>query len=577
MSMTEQQLINHVENHQFNEILTEMNKPNSELTPEKLLSWFTNQYFNTKDHTAWINFLTFLTKCNHKKLSTPKYLTELLSHIIEHEQASLEVNHERCATLLSKIIEELNSRPANNIMMNHLRLLDMLLISDESHARILDIIEKTPEVDKQRLYSHLLNLYVINPRFLFNAYRQNKSIMDQLNHLKLNKDQQYFLGTMEHLFNTLEKNAVTQLCSHLIDTEDNHSLRLKRYKNYPTLLELKRICTQSDAVLEKLRDLLKGNKKALDKLNALIKTNDTLEILCLTNQLIKFLDGYSNLTLNDGLLTCAQISDRKDYTFNPVAIDGYDEFSRFLNLVKNGEKPNRVTFFVADAHWISGIIEVNDHGDARMVILDSMGTTKKNDHHLIQASTLSAMENFNEIFPDQPIYFCKNKRQNTERSCAVFSLDDLAHLFTLDRHLQENLFHYFDKQPKKAAKTKIEGTGSLNIHCHDLPLSLLRTTQSRTTIDEVLSRTDKTTLSMPVNKYGDTFASQVNEFFKSRSDTEKKQNTRLEYKLENMAAHNAAYLLTHNKETVARHKKEFELDKFEQSLVNKSRTNPIPD
>ena len=93
---------------------------------------------------------------------------------------------------------------------------------------------------------------------------------------------------------------------------------------------------------------------------------------------------HGNFTHQGIKLTMAQIAVRKPYKFNPTVISPDEDFSRYVNAIKKiadnfSERPLREVFILGDpsfpsgTHWVSGIIEIDIHNKAKMVLIDSIG------------------------------------------------------------------------------------------------------------------------------------------------------------------------------------------------------------
>ncbi len=578
MSMTRDEFDLYIKNKEFGIILAEMNKPNSELNAHRLQLWFKAAYFDSINPDSCIEFLKYLDSAPQKTVKIPDDLVNFFSSVIEDKSAKLEHHYYRVGQLLKFFLNELATRPSFNLIGNYLSSFSKVLLGHETHHLILKIIDKMEESDRVSIYKHLLDLYVVTPDILYVASLGDKNIFDNLRSVTTDENKKWFLYAIEPIFKSGDRGRAIQIYNFMREF-DNNNIEFK-YSNPDELseiLKLKRISTQSDVVINKLRVLLKDDHDSLARLEKLVASKNELALLDFTNQISKFLNGFGKLKLNEGLLTCAQTMSRKKYSYDPVVLDDYDEFEKFLKIAKEGVKPNRIKFIISASHWITGDLQIDADGHAKLAIFDSLGTTERKKMHFLQSTTLDVMEKFDKAFPSDPIYFCRVKRQNASKGCSVFALDDAAHLFNIETHLQSNLFDYFDGQPKTVNEVKINNTEKLVLRHCDMPLSLMRTTQSRTTIDEVAKRSSEATLTQPVNKNGDRFLPQIDSFFKPITPaSDKKQNTRLEYELEKMAKQAAAYLLTHDKETIESQKAHFRLDAFEKRMAKASKVKPIP-
>src|SRR3990167_8388313 len=209
-----------------------------------------------------------------------------------------------------------------------------------------------------------------------------------------------------------------------------------------------------------------------------------------------FEEGFGHLVYADGLLACAQIkASKSDYDFNPTVLRGplefanspedLAEFRAYLSIIKqSGKKPLRERFIITGQHWITGDIQIDADGKVQVLFLDSMGLEYPvTSMHI---NTADIINEFSNVFPDASIYFSKTRRQASGPGCSVFALDDVRHLFTVEKYLQSQytgLFSYLAAQvgssgnmaePYRERKLANGGT----VHCIPIPLSLMRTTLS---------------------------------------------------------------------------------------------------
>lgn len=573
MAMTREAFVTHTENKHFSAILAEMNQANSELDRDRFVHWFRDAFLTTSNPDSWFELLSYLGRNKQSVFKIPDDLLSTFNLIIEHENAKLKDNTARCSQLFKRVLDELAATTSINLMGNELPSFEYSLIANDTHSLLLNLIAGMNEDDQQQMYKYLLDLYIDRPYLLYQASCFNHDIFNNLSKVKTDENKKWFLDTIEPIFKSGDRDRISKIFTFIRNTENNNiNFKINSKEEFINIIKLKKIATQSDTVINKLRAELKDDKNALSKLEALATNKNELDILDFTNTMTNFMDGYGNIAINEALLTCAQIANRKKYEFNPVVLEGYNEFVKLLNIVKNSAQPCKIKFLITSTHCVSGEIEMTADGHAKLAVYDSLGVTKKKSQYFLQFSTLDLMEMFNKVFPSDPIYFCPVKRQKAPKGCSVYGLSDLVYLFTREDRLHTNIFDYYEKQPKPVKEMEISGTENLNIKICDMPLSLLRNTQSRTTIDEIVQRTSEAILNTPVNKKGDKFIPQVNSFFQSTSATyDKKQNVRLDYELKKIAKPTAVYLLTHNKATIEHDKDQFRLPSFEKRITKTSK------
>ncbi|MDI9819442.1 MULTISPECIES: hypothetical protein [unclassified Legionella] len=282
----------------------------------------------------------------------------------------------------------------------------------------------------------------------------------------------------------------------------------------------------------------------------------------------QYVNGFGNINYEGGLLTCAQISRRKvDYEFCPTVLDmscAKNEFEEYVRAVKAHEGHLKEIFVIAATHWYAGVIEIDESGKANLLIIDSLGrNTTYFPHNIITA--------FKKYFPDSEIYFSSEKRQHAPVGCSAFSLDDAVHLYTLERYLEEKyetggLFSYLRNNIISPHYKNSFLSDEIRINLCRLPVSLLRTKQSRKLLSDLFPSRNQSELSIPVNKNNQTVEKSTNETF------EEGINTRLEEKLAKMAKYNAKFLLSLASPLEApSHMSKHSLVSFQERMQNKDK------
>ena len=271
-----------------------------------------------------------------------------------------------------------------------------------------------------------------------------------------------------------------------------------------------------------------------------------------------------------GLLTCAQIKSRKStYHFNPVILDQKEEFVNFLKAIKQYNKPLAEKFIVTGGHWISGVIRINANGRADILLMDPCGPGDR----LILTFIAKHLP---KLFPDFRIYIAEEKRQHDFCSCQTFALDDVQHLFTLEKYLimdnkSVSMFDYIEAQQKAEMNF---ANWKVKVRLVRLPLTFMRTMQSKDLFNKIIPSWPPNELSLAVNKKGQLTANLAMTFFQPESGKPKKLcNVRIKKKFDNMADNNLHFLLSKDKDSVEKLKKEFTLQCFINKLQNQDHRN----
>ncbi|VVC75563.1 hypothetical protein AQUSIP_08530 [Aquicella siphonis] len=294
----------------------------------------------------------------------------------------------------------------------------------------------------------------------------------------------------------------------------------------------------------------------------------------------QFVNGFGRINYEGGLLACAQIASRRGESFHPTVLrkDNFEEheseFRGFLQILKDGPRPAREKFILTGTHWVAGEVKIDEQGRASLFIIDSLGALNNNSF------ATETVKHFAALFPDSPIYYSLEKRQNSGAGCSVFSIDDVAHLYTLEQYLDPKydgtgLFGYLESH-QTGDRVSYADLDDVKVRACYVPLSLNRTMQSSRFLEDADTRTipgeetrpvrDMTERSLKVNKKGQTAYESVQKNF--RSD----RNMRASDKLEKAAVRTAKFLIEHQDhlDKVEEKMKDFTLDSFRKRILEQT-------
>ena len=207
-----------------------------------------------------------------------------------------------------------------------------------------------------------------------------------------------------------------------------------------SLFEFMAVKYRLDNSMKQIENYFKDDNAALYNLNKMIKDKNP-KIFLITRMIRPFIYGFGFIGYNDGLLTCAQVAARKNqpgrdsaYTFNPTEIYP-GELKKYLEILKNHSSNLEVRerFMITGAHWLTCDVQIKND-KINILVIESFGKDKQ--HH----TTHEILAIISEVFPNTPLFFTRVQRQGTEVGCAVFSLDDAIHLFTVENYLQEKVY-----------------------------------------------------------------------------------------------------------------------------------------
>lgn len=245
----------------------------------------------------------------------------------------------------------------------------------------------------------------------------------------------------------------------------------------------------------------------------------------------------TNIPYEGGLLVAAQLKNRKKYDITVLKPDEINRY--FLAMLKkisnNKETFIKEKFVLTGAHWVAGYIEIKN-GEVNLFIPDiaTIGRQWSPQRQLI--------EGLQQTFVNQScnVYIGAEKRQYTMAGCSSYALDDVQHLFTLDKYLPQNsnIFDYLKKnvQQEKTVENNVK------VLLSKTPLHLMRVKTSRELEKDIASRPDEEK-NAPLNKKGHTAQNEYDRDFKEEGLVPtKKINKRLQRKRLQMQKNNKNYI-----------------------------------
>lgn len=338
---------------------------------------------------------------------------------------------------------------------------------------------------------------------------------------------------------------------------------------------------------EELAYINKNLKPTETKILNQLKEQNNMDKKRFSSYTQQFVNGYGKINYQGGLLSCAQIQERKAishaYDFNPTVIDAQgNEFVKYLEIIKKSQlKPLRAKFIIADVHWFAGEIEITQDGRARILIIDSLGKDSS-------FFPTDLMTQFSQVFPQGDIYFSTEKRQHASAGCSVYAIDDITHLYTLEKFIDKPSKNYnlFDYLEENITKSKTLDSSGLQIEYKlcKLPITLLRTKQS-TKLFPLFSERSPSEQSLKINKKGETAFESAAKGFVDIEDNSLATHTmesvldmpsyeissfsnkRIDKKLKNLADRNFDYLLYTNAASLDQSLYQFTLRGFENKIL----------
>ncbi|EKD69993.1 MAG: hypothetical protein ACD_46C00682G0005 [uncultured bacterium] len=261
--------------------------------------------------------------------------------------------------------------------------------------------------------------------------------------------------------------------------------------------------------------------------------------------MMQFTRGFGHINEEGVLLTCAQISDRKKYSFNPTVLND-DNFDKYLRLLSDMPYPLRERFYIKSIHAICGDIWIDRDGCVSVLLIDSLGFEKSGYFR-------EYGEKIGKQFSNAKIYVSYNKKQYSDMGCSVFAIDDLVHLYTMEKYLLNEfkphpapLHAYINKTAEELDESKTHH--GITIHACALPLRLQLNTQFRRVKSEVIPAYSENETKLFVNKKNET-ALQAIEKHIERDEYTNEKNKRLEHKLDRLAERNANFMAKGNFES----------------------------
>ena len=304
----------------------------------------------------------------------------------------------------------------------------------------------------------------------------------------------------------------------------------------------------------------------------ILKELDQSKCEYLNKKMKAFVAGFGYLQFSDILLALAQIKDRKKYEFNPIVINANDieEIHEFISFLKE-HKPIKVIFLLASEHYSVGVAEVYENSQANFWFIESLGQSSVHEDDNFQKILRVVVDSFE----DYKIYVSKEKRLHAASGCSVFAIDDISHLHQLHldaKYNETGMWGYLNDATKKAGavietlsddeeEDLEESSDSLLrktpivVHFCELPLSLVRTMQSRSLLEKVIPGRELSEQHLCINKKGETAFESANKFFQETDHG--RQNTRLNYKLKKMVDAVWKFLLQNNPDVVEEKMRDF--------------------
>jgi hypothetical protein len=311
----------------------------------------------------------------------------------------------------------------------------------------------------------------------------------------------------------------------------------------------------------------------LDKYLAFVQKQDPTYS---SNVLYEFSNNVSSIKHQGGLLTLAQIHDRKvkeQYDFDPTLIKD-TEISDYLNIIREMPGAFADHFIISGIHWTCGVVQKDEDGRVSFLVVDPLGVDKNGD---LFTETQDMLLMIASIFENKTyqIYFDAVRRQNDEKSCAVYAIDDLQHLYALEQNWQRQnfnltLFEFLEKN--KQREKSIE---TVKINLTPLPLTLMRTMQSRRLRELIIPRRAKKEPPL-VNKKGETAQQSVSKTFLFNPQKKKDENQRAKFNYHKMRQYNEQYLLTTDPQHIHQTTMLFTLSEVKAKIEKKLKSSAKP-
>jgi hypothetical protein len=324
-------------------------------------------------------------------------------------------------------------------------------------------------------------------------------------------------------------------------------------------------------------------KPYVDKLNEDLKNQaafllkfreDTDAQATITYWVGQFANGFGAIDINGLKLICAEIKATKsNYSFNPIICYDQPGLEKFLNNFKNSKLDN-ARFIFKSAHTICGEIRKNQDDNYEIFLLDSLGSESG-----LTLALKGIISKIITIIPNRTIYVSYEKRQYLEAGCTAFAVDDVRHLYTIENYLEkkyakDGLFAYLDDN--KVITTFVEHTvvGSTHkfpIFISHIPISFIRTTQSRNLFDGMFPRRSIEEKNTLVNKAKKLPEVSAKDHYVAEEKDGKPKNLRLSYKLDKMRIAVIKMIMKHDLSVIKE-----KMDEFDPNQVLAVKAKPPP-
>ena len=251
----------------------------------------------------------------------------------------------------------------------------------------------------------------------------------------------------------------------------------------------------------------------------------------------QFAANANNIDFEGLLLACAQINARKEYDFSPTVLETEIQFINYLSSLKDMPRPLRERFIIESAHRACGDIWIDEKGQVSVLYVDSMGFES-----IYNSSYQIALA---DQFPAADIYISNIKLQKDYISCAIFALDALVNLHTIENYLPERfkqhpapLYAYCKESAKALDKSKIHL--SVKFQACNLPIRMMLNMQSRK-IEQIIGANQEEA-QLEVNKIHEMPMAAVKRHFVNDKD-DIDINNRVNNKLASIHKRNIEYML----------------------------------
>jgi hypothetical protein len=277
----------------------------------------------------------------------------------------------------------------------------------------------------------------------------------------------------------------------------------------------------------------------------------SLEVVEHMSSIIRqLMTGYqmqSNLEQTAAPYLLAAIKENKidRYDFMPTILfvdlkkDNVEELREYLSAVSQLPRPVHERFLLADGHWQSGEIIINEQGDVKLFVSDS--EAKDEEYAQGYAEAQFDLLGLQSLFQEKTVelyFLCDSDRQHTGGTCSTFALDDVRHFYTIDKYgPEESLFQQLDA---RLVKNIALADGTV-MHLCLTPPSLQRTMQSRR-VFQTIPTLDQERV---INKRSQTIGDSVLTNFSKNASGALESNKRLEVKAQHMLEKLDDFIMKH--------------------------------